>query len=273
MLKKGLSFIIEHGKTHHLNLIMIIMFGAFGVIQLSQNIAIGAIYNQSSNNAEAIHLNHVEHTAVLNMRTKALMSEMEKYDEDNKKALDVLNTQINSRIDIIDSGIAPEHKRRELVELVRKAIKENTTTKLSIRELNKIATAVIDYAYEYDLSIVKILAQIRQESNFKIKAKSRAGAKGLMQIMPHTMKYIEKNENKSLNAWNIHNNIRAGCSYMSEQLNNFGNYDDALRAYNWGPDNLRKYIVGERKTMPDETKLYTVYINKWIETFSKYGIE
>jgi hypothetical protein len=190
------------------------------------------------------------------------------------KNISGINNAFNARIDILDSAIKPEKKKRMLVVKIRDAIGENTTTKNSIRNLTNIAIATIEYSYQYNIPIPRILAQIKVESDFNIKAESKAGAQGLMQIMPATMKYIELAEGKRLNPWNIYHNIRAGCFYMAEQMLEFdGNYDYALGAYNWGPNNMKRFNAGQTSKMPEETEKYIPSINKWAKVFEKYGLE
>jgi len=59
---------------------------------------------------------------------------------------------------------------------------------------------------------------------------------------------------------------------MGEQLSAFGNYEDALRAYNWGPTSVAKYNAGELSYgMPEETEKYVPKIKGYIEVFSVYG--
>jgi len=131
------------------------------------------------------------------------------------------NEQVNARIDIIDSGIKPDKKRRLLISKIRDAIGDNVSREIGARDLNNIANAVIDYSYEWNLTIPQVLAQIQTESNFDTNAVSSVGAQGLMQIMPKTLKYIEYEMPKSppnLKAFNIYHNIRAGCFYMDEQI-------------------------------------------------------
>jgi len=98
---------------------------------------------------------------------------------------------LHARVDTVDSAIKPEKKRRELVSKIRNAITENTNRTINIRDLNRIANAVIDYSYEYNFTISQILAQMKTESDFNVKATSSAGAQGLMQIMPATLNYIQ----------------------------------------------------------------------------------
>lgn len=182
----------------------------------------------------------------------------------------------SSRIDIVDSAVLPDAKRRMLVTKIRNAITENTYSVPDVRTLNRIANAVADNSFKYNLPVANILAQIRQESSFNTVAKSVAGAEGLMQIMPETKSQIEHELGRRFNSWDIYHNIEMGCYYMSEQLNTFKNYDDALRAYNAGPMMVHKVKAGDVKEYMPETNAYIAAISGkggWISVFKKYGLE
>lgn len=183
---------------------------------------------------------------------------------------------LNARVDTLSNSVDIEDKRRQLISNIRNAINENISHTVGVRDLNRIANAVIDYSYQYNLTIPQVLAQIKVESDFKVRAESPAGAQGLMQIMPKTLQYIGydiPDGPHKLNPWNVYHNIKAGCFYMSEQLEEFKSYDEALRAYNVGPDNLKRYNAGERKTLPQETIEYVPRVHRFIEVFNKYGLE
>ena len=154
---------------------------------------------------------------------------------------------LNSKFDILDSTIKPDEKRRQLIKLVRDAITSSTHSPPDIRTLNKIAIATVDYSYMYNLSIAEVLAQMRQESNFNSKAESRAGAKGLMQIMDGTAEEIAEDlGRKRYNIWDINTNVEFGCYYMAKMMDHYNhNYIYALRAYNFGPVNVDKVKAGE----------------------------
>ena len=158
------------------------------------------------------------------------------------KKLETKFATISSRIDIVDSAIKPDEKRRMLIKTVRDAIKDNTDTPVSIRTLNRIAIAVVDNSFKYNLSIAGVLAQMKQESNFNAKAESHAGAKGLMQIIDPTAEEIASKLGRSrYNIWDIETNIEFGCFYMAEMLHVFENdFIYALRAYNFGPHNVKR---------------------------------
>jgi len=109
------------------------------------------------------------------------------------------------------------------------------------------------YARHYQVDEQLVQAIIRQESCFKVKAKSPVGAMGLMQLMPQTA--IELGVS---NAWNPEQNIAGGVKYISRQLKRFkGDKRLALAAYNAGPGAVLKY-----KGIPPyrETKHYVASI-------------
>lgn len=93
------------------------------------------------------------------------------------------------------------------------------------------------YSKMYNVDVALVMAIINNESCFKVKAHSRAGAIGLMQLMPNTAKYLHVS-----NPWNPKQNIQGGVKYIAEMLTLFkGNKKLALAAYNAGPANVRKH--------------------------------
>jgi len=75
-------------------------------------------------------------------------------------------------------------------------------------------------------------ALVQQESNFDPRAVSRAGARGLMQLMPGTAAAYGAGGRE----FDPETNLRAGMSYFAELLQKFnGNVERALTAYNAGP--------------------------------------
>lgn len=93
---------------------------------------------------------------------------------------------------------------------------------------------------DIDYRIVQSL--IRQESGFNQRARSPAGARGLMQIMPKTGKYMQKRL-KTKDLYNPKVNILLGSKYLKYLLKKFdGNLMFALAAYNAGEGNVGKWL-------------------------------
>ena len=101
----------------------------------------------------------------------------------------------------------------------------------------------------YAVDRALIFALIRQESKFKATAKSRRGARGLMQLMPATARFAARQERiKGVNSHTLLNpeiNIALGQSYVRHLLAHDivnGNIFYLLCAYNAGPGNLKKWL-------------------------------
>lgn len=89
----------------------------------------------------------------------------------------------------------------------------------------------------YGLSVALIRAIIRTESAFDPLAVSRAGAQGLMQLMPALSRDLGVKD-----PFDPRQNVMAGTRYMSALLaEHNGNLALALASYNAGPGNVEKY--------------------------------
>jgi hypothetical protein len=79
-------------------------------------------------------------------------------------------------------------------------------------------------------------AQIMQESSFDPNARSTRGAMGLAQVMPSTLKALEKRLGRTLDPDDPRDAVLIQRELMRENMAKFGNQADALRAYNSGWD-------------------------------------
>lgn len=98
------------------------------------------------------------------------------------------------------------------------------------------------------------------ESRFDPKAKSPAGARGLMQLMPATAAYLAKRlGERSARAYDPDFNIRAGALYLAEMVDKFGDEQAAIAAYHAGPGNVKKWLDGG-KPFPDYSQAYVAKV-------------
>ena len=93
-----------------------------------------------------------------------------------------------------------------------------------------------------------IYAFVRQESAFNERAKSRAGARGLMQLMPSTASFISRKRSlrgrKKHELYNPELNILLGQKYIRHLLSDKyvpNNLFHITTAYNAGPGNMRNW--------------------------------
>lgn len=99
-----------------------------------------------------------------------------------------------------------------------------------------LANAVLAAARKYDLSPLLIDAVARQESGYRTDAVSRAGAIGVMQLMPGTAALMGVK-----NPRDPHTNIDGGARYLRHMLDRFGgDLALALAAYNAGPRTVER---------------------------------
>jgi soluble lytic murein transglycosylase len=92
-----------------------------------------------------------------------------------------------------------------------------------------------------------VLSVIRQESAFDAKAISRAGALGLMQLMPATARKTASGLGLGFANSRLTDdpdyNVRLGSAYLAHLLDDFGgNYVLAIAAYNAGPSRVRQWM-------------------------------
>ena len=158
--------------------------------------------------------------------------------------------------------------------------------RIDISEI-KYLDLVIKNAKEQKFDVELVLAIIKKESNFNPKAKSKAGAMGLMQLLPDTAKWLGLKDTSKL--YNPDVNIKYGIKYLRWLFNYFQNSipEELLKedikkskilkviaAYNAGPGNVKKYDKPPYNGIPPfkETINYVEKVSLYFIDFEELNI-
>ncbi|HEX6087604.1 MAG TPA: lytic transglycosylase domain-containing protein [Thermoanaerobaculia bacterium] len=122
---------------------------------------------------------------------------------------------------------------------------------------------------KYDVDPNLVAAVIEQESRFKPRAKSHVGARGLMQLMPRTGRWMGARD-----LYNPEQNVDAGVKYIAYLDKRFnGDLKKIVAAYNGGEGNVMRYrgIPPFRETRQYVKKVLKNYDkrNKQLEQYHK----
>lgn len=108
--------------------------------------------------------------------------------------------------------------------------------KLSEDDVERFSSYILTYSKQYDVDYKLVAAVIAQESKFKVNAKSRVGALGLMQVMPITGKNVaQKLKLSQYNLTDPKDNIQIGVKFLSMLHKEYnGDINLMLAHYNGG---------------------------------------
>jgi soluble lytic murein transglycosylase len=139
---------------------------------------------------------------------------------------------------------------------------------------------VEDLSGRYGIEPLLVVSVIREESRFDPEAKSSAGARGLMQVMPQTAYQLDNKLKLGISntyqIYDVKNNLHLGVYYLSNLIKEFGSYTYALAAYNAGEEKVRRWIQkGNYKSIDEfiEDIPYTEtksYVKRVLTTFFEY---
>jgi soluble lytic murein transglycosylase len=111
--------------------------------------------------------------------------------------------------------------------------------------------AINKNAHRYGISPYLLIAIIKEESHFDTSAKSDAGARGLMQVMPGTADFVQGEGGHDFE--DIDYNIYLGTKYFAQTKKELqGDEMLAVLAYNAGPGAVKKWLEEKKTNDVDE---------------------
>jgi soluble lytic murein transglycosylase-like protein len=119
---------------------------------------------------------------------------------------------------------------------------------------NPFAAFVTEASKRFAIQERWIRAVMHIESAGEVRARSRKGAMGLMQIMPKTWADLRVRYGLGVDPYDPHDNILAGAAYLRELYDRYG-APGFLAAYNTGPARYEDHLASGR-SLPAETRAY-----------------
>ncbi len=154
-------------------------------------------------------------------------------------AFQELLNSIDQRLGAAESAYVPTYVPDVPAEQSKLA-----TSKSSVEIEAAIESAAKSTGLDPDL----LRAVIQVESSFRTSVVSRAGAQGLMQLMPGTAKEMGVKD-----PFNAYQNVSGGAGYLKKLIRRFGDLRLALAAYNTGQGRIGRLNI----TDPDDPEQYS----------------
>lgn len=178
-----------------------------------------------------------------------------------------------------ETGFIPtfSRKRSALVGGMSRIIGSQALKAYYPRPFAKQVASALGHA-EHTIDENLVYAIIRQESFYRTNARSHAGARGLMQLMPATARQVALSvKMKTYNLYDPEVNILLGTTYLSDNVKRLG-LIPALAAYNGGPNRV---LEVQAKYTPQNTfefievhpiKETRNYMKKVLEHYNRYSV-
>lgn len=175
-----------------------------------------------------------------------------------------------------DSWVADDHLARPTSKTAYRNVFVEEMTRINDAIRKEFFNASMPFgdiihekAEKYDVDPLLVAAVIEQESKFRHNAKSQVGARGLMQLMPKTGRWMGARD-----LYDPEQNVDAGVRYIKYLQSRFdGNLNKTIAAYNAGEGNVRRYngIPPFRETQQYVKKVLHNYAkrNKQLQGFEK----
>jgi soluble lytic murein transglycosylase-like protein len=144
-----------------------------------------------------------------------------------------------------------------------KSVISDYKTGLTDSKKDHISLHIFKQSKKYGYDPLFLTALIITESSFNLRAKSKAGALGLMQIRPITGKAMATESNikwkGTRTLYRPEKNIALGTYYLNKLLSRFGNMKTALEAYNHGPTRTARHLRRGKRTHTYSGKVFAIY--------------
>src|SRR6056297_123238 len=121
------------------------------------------------------------------------------------------------------------------------------------------AAAIAEASARFAIPEHWIRAVMQAESAGDPGAVSRAGAMGLMQVMPGTWAALRQDHDLGADPFDTRDNILAGTAYLRAMLDRYGTVGGMLAAYNAGPGRYDAFL-SEGRPLPAETRAYVAVL-------------
>lgn len=125
---------------------------------------------------------------------------------------------------------------------------------MQLTGVDPVSAAVAEASRRFGVPEPWIWSVMRVESRGNARAASRAGAMGLMQVMPGTYAELRARYGLGHDPFDVRDNVLAGTAYLRDMHDRYG-AEGMLAAYNAGPARWEAYVRAGRR-LPAETVGY-----------------
>lgn len=175
--------------------------------------------------------------------------------------------------------VVEKPRPKELVKVYN--IVKSHRSDITDSEAWRVSEAILEESLKRHLDPMLVLAVIEIESRFQYSAVSPVGARGIMQIMPDTGRFLTDAVGRELGVQPVAYrpeslddpilNIRMGVYYLHDLRKQFRNLNLALIAYNAGPGELQNRLENNQEVSQEYATLvldaYKRYTNRKGPTF------
>ena len=188
--------------------------------------------------------------------------------------------EVENAAQILENVVHVEKERKLAYEKVEKIIRR-FNPRMSPNMRRKLADEIYEASVLYpNLDVDLICATITHESarTWNPKIVSRAGAMGLMQIMPNTGAWLARKEGISFSSpkkvlFDPISNIKLGTRYLSKLIRSY-DLEGGLAAYNGGAKRVRLWLAQNKAdgVLWTETQHYVPIVLKLYDEFKSEAL-